>query len=89
MEGRAVGGEPELALALISPPPGACALIELRSIQASPDGEISKSSLPTSWPLMVMRSLPLSAEKTEGAPAGAVALAEATRAGMDWRRATG
>src|SRR5579864_6730044 len=57
-------------VALISTPPGACALIELRSIQSPPLWEISKSSLPTGWPLIVMRSFPLSAENTDGASAG-------------------
>src|ERR1700674_5688562 len=57
-------------VALISASPGPRALIELRSIQASPDEEISKSSLPTGWPLTVMRNFPLSAENTDGAPAG-------------------
>src|ERR1019366_8882801 len=57
-------------VALISAPPGTCALIELCSIHASPDGEISKSSLPTVCPLIVMRSFPLSLANTDDAPAG-------------------
>src|SRR5216683_3946443 len=62
--------------ALISAPPGTCALIELRSIHASPDVAISKSSLPTACPLIVMRSFPLSLANMDGAPAGFGALAE-------------
>src|SRR6202795_4916577 len=46
--------------ALISPPPAACAVVEPRAIQFSPDGEISNSSLPTSWPSSRMRNFPLS-----------------------------
>src|SRR5216684_1203480 len=63
-------------VALISAPPGTCALIELRSIHASPDVAISKSSLPTACPLIVMRSFPLSLANMDGAPAGFGALAE-------------
>src|ERR1700719_2453431 len=63
-------------VALMSAPPGEWALIELRSIQSSPEAEISNSSLPICWPLMVMRSLPLSGENTAGAFAGIAALAE-------------
>src|SRR5260370_16987106 len=62
--------------ALISAPPGTCALIELRSIHASPDAVISKSSLPTACPLIVMRSFPLSLANMDGAPAGIGGLAE-------------
>jgi hypothetical protein len=46
----------------------------LRSTQASPEAAISKSSLPTCWPLIVMRNLPLSGAKTDGAFAGVGAL---------------
>src|SRR6266851_10120202 len=63
-------------VALISAPPGTCALIKLRSIHASPDAVISKSSLPTARPLIVMRSFPLSLANMDGAPAGFGALAE-------------
>src|SRR5579871_603077 len=59
---------------LTSALPGACAVMVLCSSHASPAAAISKSSLPTCWPLMVMRSFPLSGAKTEGAFAGTGAL---------------
>src|SRR5689334_21407501 len=62
--------------------------MELRSIQTSPDWEISKSSLPMDWPLIKMRNFPLSGENAEGAPAGFAVIAEAAgeEAGAKTRR---
>src|SRR5882762_7026355 len=47
-------------VALMSPPPGACAVVEPRAVHVPPDGEISNSSLPTTCPSSVMRNFPLS-----------------------------
>src|ERR1700730_3524507 len=47
-------------VALMSPPPGACAVVEPRAVHVPPDSEISNSSLPTTCPSSVMRNFPLS-----------------------------